>query len=134
MVILLQETKIGYWSWNLEPRLIRICRIRWWLSFYCFLDWKHTFWINLVRKFKHVSLSWNSTPSLFRIWKVQWWCYFLELFCKFCSKNPLKIQIKKIHWRYLINFDVTTLSQWFFLFLINWKEKLFFADAPPCTF
>ena len=95
MVILLQETKIGYWSWNLEPRLIRICRIRWWLSFYCFLDWKHTFWINLVRKFKHVSLSWNSTPSLFRIWKVQWWCYFLELFCKFCSKNPLKIQIKK---------------------------------------
>ena len=49
--------KILYWSYNLEPRLIRICRIRCWFSF-C-LDRKYPFWVNLVQKFKRVSLRQN---------------------------------------------------------------------------
>ena len=34
---LLQKVKIISWSWNLVPRLIRICRIQWWCSLFLFL-------------------------------------------------------------------------------------------------
>ena len=34
-------------SYNLEPRLIGICRIQYYFSF-C-LDWKYPFWVNLVQ-------------------------------------------------------------------------------------
>ena len=32
-----------FYGWNLEPRLILICRIRCWFSFYSFSDWKYPF-------------------------------------------------------------------------------------------
>ena len=49
---LFEKTKIVNWDWNLEPRLNRICRIRWWYSFFSFLDPKCLFWVNLVKKIK----------------------------------------------------------------------------------
>ena len=70
---LFQKIKFFCSSWNLEPRLIRIFRIRWWFSFISFLDRKYLFWENLVTKFKIVSLSWNLLPRLFRICRTEWW-------------------------------------------------------------
>ena len=34
---LVQKVKIISWSWNLVPRLIRICRIQWWCWIFLFL-------------------------------------------------------------------------------------------------
>ena len=83
-------------SWNVEPKLIRICRIQWWCSLFlvlkliriCRIQWwcslfsvldgKHPFWANLVQKIKTVSLSWNLAPRLIWIWRIQWRCL---LFC-----------------------------------------------------
>ena len=39
-----------------KAKLIRICRIRWWIAFFLFLDWKYHFWVNLVQKLKIFSL------------------------------------------------------------------------------
>ena len=98
---LVHKIKIVYWSWNLEPRLIRICRIRWGFSIFPFPDWKYYFRLNkLVQKFKIVILSWNLVPGLLRICKIRWWCSLFLLypfFCKFYSKNLLAF------WCYLIN-------------------------------
>ena len=33
---LVEKIKIVSLSWNLVPRLVRICRIQWWSSFFCF--------------------------------------------------------------------------------------------------
>ena len=54
-----KKIKIASLSWNLIPRLIRICGTQWWCLFCLFLDWKYPFWTNLVQKVKIVSLSWN---------------------------------------------------------------------------
>ena len=76
---LFKKIKILYWSSNLEPRLIQICRIQLWSSFFYFLKLEITFWINLVQKFKIVILTKNLVPTLFQICKVWWWCsYFLS--------------------------------------------------------
>ena len=56
------------------PRLILICGIQRWFSFFIFLDQKYAFWVNLIQKFKIVSLSWNLLPRLFRMCKIQWRC------------------------------------------------------------
>ena len=64
-----QKIKTVSWSWNLEPRLIWIFKIWRWFSFYSFLDWKYSFWVNLAQKIKIVSLSWNLVPRLFWIIK-----------------------------------------------------------------
>ena len=37
------------------------------------LDWKYSFWTNLVQKIKIVSLSWNLEVTLIRICRIQWW-------------------------------------------------------------
>ena len=55
-------------SQNLKHRLIPIiCGIQWWFWFFHFLNWKYPFWINLVQKFKIISLSWHLIPRLFWI-------------------------------------------------------------------
>ena len=36
-------------------------------------DWKYPFWVNLVQKFKIVSLSGNLVPRLIWICRIQWW-------------------------------------------------------------
>ena len=38
MANLFQKTKITCWNWNLDLWLIWICIIRWWFSFFSFLD------------------------------------------------------------------------------------------------
>ena len=61
-------------SWNLVPRLIRICRTQWWYSIFSVLDRKYPFWLNFVQKIKIVCLSWNLVSRLSRACKIQWWC------------------------------------------------------------
>ena len=74
---------------NLEPRLIQICRIRWWFPF-VFLFWiRNTlFWVNLS---KIVCLTWNFVPRPFWKRKIRWRYSVLGLFCKLCPKNPFGI-------------------------------------------
>ena len=102
---LFQQSKIVCCSLNLELRLIRICRIRWWFSFLLllllvFLIRNTLFWVNFVQKFKIVRLSWNLVPRLIRISKTQWWC------SAFYLKPFLKVLPKKFIW----HFDVTWLT------------------------
>ena len=37
---------------------------------YSVLDWRYSFWVNLVQKFKIISLGWNLVPRLFEYAKV----------------------------------------------------------------
>ena len=82
---LLQKINIVCWSYDLEPRLILICRIRWWFSFLFFVDQKYPFLVNLVQKFKIVSLSWNVVPkttsNIFFVQKIYFvfWSYVINL-------------------------------------------------------
>ena len=39
-----------------------------------FFDWKYLFRVNLVQKFKIISLSWNFLPRLIQICRIPWWC------------------------------------------------------------
>ena len=98
---LFQKIKIICWSWNLEFRLIRICRIRRWFSFYSFLYWKYPFWVTSDQKIQIVSLSWNLVPRLFWRCKIWYWgsfFYFKPFFASFVQK------INSAFWCYLINF------------------------------
>ena len=69
-----QKIKMISLSWNLVPRLIRICRTQQWRYFFSVLDWKRPFWTNLVKKIKIVSLNWNLVPRITRICRIQWHC------------------------------------------------------------
>ena len=64
------------WSRNLEPRSIGICIMWWWFSF--FFPWEIFFLVNLVKKFKRVSLKRNLTRRLIWIRKIWWWCLLLD--------------------------------------------------------
>ena len=70
---LVQNIKIVSLSWNLVPRLIRICGPQWWYLFFI-LERKHPFWANLVQRIKTASLSWNLVSSLIRICRIQRRC------------------------------------------------------------
>ena len=52
------KIEIVCWNWNLESRLIWICRIRW-----KFLVPKYSFCVNLIQKFKRVILRRNLVLS-----------------------------------------------------------------------
>ena len=71
---LAQKIKVINLTWNLLPRLIRICRIRWWCSFFSVLDWKYPFWSNLVQIFKFFCSKWSLVPRLIAICRIQWFC------------------------------------------------------------
>ena len=89
--ILVQKIKIVNLSWNLVLRLIWICRIQRWCSFYLFCTWK----------VKFVSLSWNLGPLLIRICRMQW-CYWL--FC-FGLKTNLSGKIVFLSWNLVIRLN-----------------------------
>ena len=79
------KIKIVSSIWNLEPRLIRICRIRWWFSFFVFF----CLWLDIpfmgiihklmIQKLKIVSLSWNLVLRLIWICRIRWWYSILLL-------------------------------------------------------
>ena len=83
---LLQNIKIVCLSWNLVSRLVGICRIQWWCSFYV-LAWKYPFYKTLVRKIKIVSLIWNSVQSLIQISRIWRWSSFFFFFWE--TRNSL---------------------------------------------
>ena len=83
---LVQKVKIISLSWNLVPRLIRICRIQWWCSLFLFLT-GNTLFGQIFGQI--VSLRWNLVASLIRICRIQWCC---SLFL-FLSGNALFGQI-----------------------------------------
>ena len=120
---LVPKLKIVSLSWNLELRLIRMCRIRWWFSFYSFLDWKYLFKVNLVQKSKIASLSWHLVLRLFRICKIWWWYFFsiLDLFLHSLSKKSVWNFINFIS---LSSLFAGTWSQWLFL-LELWNHDCF---------
>ena len=89
--ILVQKIKIVNLSWNLVLRLIWICRIQRWCSFYLFCTWK----------VKFVSLSWNLGPLLIRICRMQW-CYWL--FC-FGLKTNLSGKIVFLSWNLVLRLN-----------------------------
>ena len=71
---LVQIIKTVWWSWNLVPRLIRICK---------FNGIVHNFYFRMeisfsgkkiFEKFKIVCLKWNLVPGLIWISKILWWC------------------------------------------------------------
>ena len=59
---LIPKTKTVCLSWNLESRLIWICRIRWYFTF--FLIRKYPFRVNLIQKFKTIIIRQNLLPTL----------------------------------------------------------------------
>ena len=73
---LVKKTKIVNLNLNLVRRLIWICRIWWWCSFFLDSDWKYPVWANLVQNIEIVSLSWNLVPRLIWIWRIQWCVLF----------------------------------------------------------
>ena len=113
---LVQKIKIVSLSWNLIPRLIRICWIQWCCSLFSFLTGNAllgqifpklsiftvfvlfpirnpSFWENLVQNLKIVRLRLNLLASLIWICRIQRRC---SLFCfwlgihfsgKLCPKN-----------------------------------------------
>ena len=71
---LVQNVKIISLSWNLAPRLIRICKFQWWCSLFFVFNQKYPFCANLVQNVKIISLNWNLVASLIRICRIQWYC------------------------------------------------------------
>ena len=69
-------------------------------NFRLFLGRKYLFWVNLVQKFKRVSLRQNLVPRLILKCKVLWWCSFTFYFRSF-----LQVLSKK----WIRHFDVTWL-------------------------
>ena len=70
------------------------------LFFFFFLDLKYPFCVDLVQKFKRVSLRQNLVPRAIWICNILWWCSLFsisDLFCKFCPKINLAF------WYYLPN-------------------------------
>ena len=57
-------------------RLIWICRISCWCSFFPDSDWKYPLWANFVQNIKIVILSWNLVPRLIWIRRIQWCVLF----------------------------------------------------------
>ena len=58
-----------------------------------FLEQKYPFWVNLIKKFKIVSLSWNLVSRLFQICKIWWWLIFCvtPFFAFFVQKTHLAL-------------------------------------------
>ena len=51
---LIHKLKVVCLRWNLFPRLIRICWIRWWCSLFMILTENTLLWANLAQNFKSV--------------------------------------------------------------------------------
>ena len=85
-------------------------------------NWEVSFWGNLVKKIKIVSLSWNLVPALIRIYRIQWWyAYFLRfwlelpLFSKLGPKNQ-NCQFKLKFGRLI---RICRIQWWFFQFIFS---------------
>ena len=120
------------YRWNLVPRLIRICRIQWWVLLFLFSTVFRFFWVNLVQKIKIVGLNWNLVRRLICICKnnrdVHFSCYWLKIpfLGKFSSKNQ-KCEFK-------IKIDTNTISNMqnsLILFTFFKLEILFLSKFSP---
>ena len=132
---LVQKIKIISLSWNLVPRLIRICRIQWWCSFFCV--WSETlFWgkfspksQNYQLKLKFVTYTnsnMQNSMMLFTFfvfeWKYPFWANLVQ-----------KIKIISLSWKLVPTLIRACKIQWWyslFLFLIGntlfgqiWSKK-----------
>ena len=91
---LVQKIKVVSLSWNVVPRLIQICRIHCWCSYFPFYLGNSLFGQNLVQKIKIVSLSRNLVPGLFEYGElngaVHFFCFRQET--PFLGKFGPKIQ------------------------------------------
>ena len=81
---LVQKLKIFCWIWDFASRLTQRCKMLWlFLLFYLLFN---TFSVNLVKKFKIVSLNESLIPRLISVWKfsggVLFFCFGLEILLK----------------------------------------------------
>ena len=114
---LIQKFKIVSLSWNLVPRLIRICRIQWWCSLLYFRS-ENLFFGKFRPKIQNF-LKLNLVPWLIWIWRIQRWC---SLFLIFFIINTLLGQFwsKKSNCQFKLKFCSQTYSNmhnWMVMFL-----------------
>ena len=76
--------KIVLLSWNLAPKLIQVCRIKWGINFFCFRV-EIPFLGKFGPKTGIVILCWNLPSRLIQICRIQLWC---SLFSVFDWKTP----------------------------------------------
>ena len=106
------------WSWNLESRLIWICRIR--LQFSFFLVRKYPFCINLIQN-SRVSSRRNLVARLISICKFYGDVHVFSFrpFCKFCTKISLLPDWSPS------SLVAETWRQWFSLFFLQIAFRVF---------
>ena len=80
--IFLYLTGNTFFSWNLVPKLIQICRIQWWSPPFSIFKKKYLFsvfgqkyplWANLIQEIKILSLNWNLVSKLIWICRIKSW-------------------------------------------------------------
>ena len=79
---------------KLEPRLIRIWKIRWWFSFFSLLDWKYPVWFIFFEKNQKCQFKPKfGTYNNFNMHNsgVMFTHFVSDLFCKFFPKGIFNI-------------------------------------------
>ena len=74
-----RKSKLLSLSWNLVPKLIRICRIQWWCSLFCFWS-EMPFLGKCGPKCLNCHLRLNLLASLVRICRIIWWSLLFWFF------------------------------------------------------
>ena len=110
------ENKTVSLSWNLVPRLIRICRVHWWCSLFQFLT-RDTLLGKFGPKSQNGQVKLKFVSRLSRICRIRWWC---SLFV-FLIVNTLFTQI----WSKVIKFSIQA-EIWYLHKLENAKYLLCF--------
>ena len=68
-------------------------------------NWKYLFWVNLVQKFKIISLSWNFVPRLIRICRILWWCshFLFSTEMPFWANFVRKVKVVSLSWNFRLD-------------------------------
>ena len=106
---LFQKIKIAYWSWNLEPILVRIWRIRWWSVAYLRATWR----------------TFQSLPSNF-------WYFFPKNFLYFGKWNILVLRLKDLKFKIKIVLKFSQKKLFLYFEKWNFLEKLLIFQKGTC--
>ena len=126
---LIPKFKIVSLSWNLEPRLFRICKIWWWCSFSVLGLFRKVCPKNLLNIF--ILPGWSPNSLFPETWS-QW------LFLSTCRNSRPEMFWKKLFLKILQNSQENTCAR--FSFLINlqaWGPQLYYKKnhlSCPCSF
>ena len=133
-VDLVQKFKIFILSWNSVPRLIWICEIQCWCSFFFIFDAKYPFGGNLVKKFKIVSLSWTFAPT---IMFIMFWDFLMveQIFHSPQVKRSVLISNKLVN----CQFKLKGATKFYFMYysrvvIILFSTGLYKSAFSTCSF